>query len=140
MIAVSGTYPDPPLDFTQWSPSLCGKLVHPQATQIDGNVYIRPASGSSTSLIVFAPTEGKGCAAQLASLDDFRKLWPEFEKNGVEIDRSSRSVLKGPDAGRFELQHAQPDAPAINLLPAEVRSILGWSEAEAKTPGAYPLR
>jgi parallel beta-helix repeat protein len=140
VIAVSDTYPDPPLDFTQWSPSLCGKLVHPQATQVDGNVYIRPAFGSSVPLIVFAPTEDKGCATQLASLDDFRKLRPEFEKNGVEIGRSPRSVLKGPDAGRFELLHALPNAPAINFMPLEVRSLLGWSEADAKTPGAYPLR
>jgi parallel beta-helix repeat protein len=140
VIAVSGAYPDPPLDFTQPPPSLCGKLVHPQATQVDGNVYIRPASESSVPLIVFAPAGDKGCATRLATLDDFRKLRPEFEKNGVEIRRSPRSVLKGPDAGRFELQHALPNAPAINFLPPEVRSLLGWSEADAKTPGAYPLR
>jgi hypothetical protein len=138
VIAVSDTYPDPLLDFTQRSASLCGKLKNALATKVDGNVYIRLAS--SVPLIVFAPTEAEGCASQLATLDDFRKLRPAFEKNGVEIDRSPRSVLKGPDAGHFELQHALPGAPAINLLPPEVRSLLGWSEAEAKTAGAYPLR
>jgi len=42
--------------------------------------------------------------------------------------------------GHFELQHALPGAPAINLLPAEVRALLGWNEVEAMTPGAFPLR
>jgi len=138
VIAVSDTYPDPLLDFTQRPTSLCGKLKNALATNVDGNVYIRPAS--SVPLIVFSPTDAEGCISQLATLDDFRKLRSEFEKNGVEIDRSPRSVLKGPDAGHFELQHTLPGAPAVNLLPAEVRSLLGWSEAEAKTAGAYPLR
>jgi len=38
------------------------------------------------------------------------------------------------------LQGSLPDAPAGNFLPSEVRELLGWNEAEAKTPGAYPLR
>jgi hypothetical protein len=91
-------------------------------------------------LIVYAPSEAENCNSQLASLDDFRKLEPAFEKNGVQIDRSPRSVLKGPDLGHFELQRALPNAPAINFLPPELRSLLGWTEEEAKTPGAYPLR
>jgi len=143
VIAVSETYRDPLLDFTQRSPSLCGKLVHAQANEVNGNVYIRAASTATSAtvpLIVYAPSEAEGCVSQLVSLDDFRKLRPALEKNGVEIDRSTRSVLKGPDAGRFELQHALPGLPAINLLPPEVRSLLGWTETDAKTPGAYPLR
>jgi hypothetical protein len=91
-------------------------------------------------LIVYAPSEGENCTSRLASLDDFRKLQPAFEKNGVQIDHSPRSVLKGPDLGHFELQRALPNAPARNFLPSEVRSLLGWSEAQAETPGAYPLR
>ncbi len=168
VMAASDSYGEPLLEFLQRTPSLCGKLQHAQATEVDGNVYIREAatavsgvvsgtvsgavsgggsgtasaaaSGAPAPLIVYAPMEGEKCTARLATLDDFRKLEPAFEKNGVEIDRSPRSVLKGPDVGHFELQRALPGAPAINLLPAEVRSLLGWNEAEATTPGAYPLR
>jgi len=142
LMAASDSFHDPLLEFVQKSASLCGKLVHPEATQVDGNVYIRAASpdAAAPSLIVYAPTEAAGCNSQLAALDDFRKLQPAFEKNGVQIDRSPRSVLRGPDLGHFELQRVLPNAPAINFLPPEVRSLLGWSEAEAKTPGAYPLR
>jgi hypothetical protein len=75
----------------------------------------------------------------LASLAEFRKLEPGFEMNGVEIDQSPRSVLKGPDLSNFELQHAIANAPAIDLLPADVRALLRWTEAQAKNPGAYPL-
>ncbi len=144
LMAASNSYRDPLLEFLQWSPSLCGKLKHAQATQVNGNVYIRAASaavsGAPSPLIVFAPTEGENCTTRLATLDDFLKLEPGFEKDGVEIDRSARSVLKGPDAGHFELQAPLPNASAKDFLPPEVRSLLGWTEAESKTPGAYPLR
>jgi parallel beta-helix repeat protein len=143
VMAATDSFHDPLLKFVQSSASLCGKLVHPEATLVDGNVYIRAASADAAAappLIVYAPTDGPNCTSQLASLDDFRKLQPAFEKNGVQIDRSPRSVLRGPDLGHFELQRALPNAPAINFLPPEVRSLLGWSEADAKTPGAYPLR
>jgi hypothetical protein len=141
VLAASDSYRDPLLEFLQRPTSLCGKLVHSQATEVDGNVYIRTAStgsGVSAPLIVYAPSEGENCTSRLASLDDFRKLQPAFEKNGVEIARSPRSVLKGPDLGHFELQRALANVPARNFLPPEVRSLLGWNEAEAMTPGAYP--
>ena len=144
LMAASDSYRDPLLEFLQRPSSLCGKLQHAQATEVDGNVYIRAASTTGSAapapLIVYAPSEGENCTSRLASLDDFRKLQPAFEKSGVQIDRSPRSVLKGPDMGHFELQRALPNAPARNFLPPEVRSLLGWSEAQAETPGAYPLR
>jgi hypothetical protein len=143
-MAATDSFHDPLLEFVQRPSSLCGKLVNAQAAEVDGNVYIRAAStavsGAPVPLIVYAPSQGENCASRLASLADFRKLEPAFEKKGVQIDRSPLSVLKGPDLGHFELQRALPDAPAINFLPPEVRSLLGWTEAEAKTPGAYPLR
>jgi len=142
-MVATDSYREPLLEFLQIPPSLCGKLAHAQAAEVDGNVYLRAASTGSSApapLIVYAPSAGENCTSRLASLDDFRKLEPAFEKNGVQIDRSPRSVLKGPDLGHFELRRPLPNVPAINFLPPEVRSLLGWSEAEAKTPGAYPLR
>jgi parallel beta-helix repeat protein len=143
LMAATDSYSEPLLEFLQRPPSLCGKLQHAQATEVDGNVYLRAAStgsGAPAPLILYAPSAGENCTSRFVSLDDFRKLQPAFEKNGVQIDRSPRSVLKGPDRGNFELQRALPNVPARNFLPSEVRSLLGWSEAEAMTPGAYPLR
>jgi hypothetical protein len=142
LMAATVSYSDPLLEFLEKS-SLCGTLKNAQAAEVDGNVYLRAAStGSATlaPLIVYAPSQGENCTSRLASLEAFRTLEPGFEKNGVEIDRSPRSVLKGPDLGNFQLRHALTDAPARNFLPPEVRSLLGWNEEEAKTPGAYPLR
>jgi parallel beta-helix repeat protein len=143
LMAASDSFRDPLLEFVQRPSALCGKLVHAQATEVDGNVYLRSAStavSGAPPLITYAPSEGENCTSRLDSLNDFRKIEPSFEKNGVQIDRSPRSVLKGPDVSNFELQRALPNAPAINILPPEVRALLGWNEAEAKTPGAYPLR
>jgi hypothetical protein len=140
VMAASDSFRGPLLEFGQWPSSLCDKLKNAQATEVDGNVYLRDAASATEPLIVYAPSQGENCASRLGSLDDFRKLEPAFEKNGVEIDRSPRSILKGPDLGHFELQHPLPNAPAMNFLPPEVRTLLGWSEAEAKTPGAFPLR
>ncbi|MGB0065480.1 MAG: right-handed parallel beta-helix repeat-containing protein, partial [Terracidiphilus sp.] len=145
LMAATAGFRNPLLAFLQ-KPTLCGKLEHPQANQVDGNVYIRALfiSQSRTSpapalpLISVAPVPGDNCSAQAATLAYFRKLEPAFEAHGLEIDRSPRSVLKGPDLDNFELQRAIPDAPSIDLLPADVRSLLGWTDAEAKTPGAYP--
>jgi parallel beta-helix repeat protein len=142
LMAATEAFHGPLLEFAQKA-SLCGKLVHPQAKEVDGNVYIRSpwtASGAPPPSIADAPSAGENCSAKAASLTEFRKLEPAFEMNGVEIDRSPRSVLKGPDLGRFELQRAIAEAPAKDLLPADVRALLGWNEAEAQTPGAYPLQ
>lgn len=108
-----------------------------------GMAVTYPSSAADTAtppLISISPTPGDNCFAQAITLADFRKLAPAFESHGVEIDRSPRSVLEGPDVGNFELQHSIEGGPSSDLLPADVRSILGWTEAEAKTPGAYPLK
>lgn len=142
LMAATESFHDPLLEFLQTA-SLCGKLQHPEATEVDGNVYVRSsvtAAGDPAHLIAYAPSTGESCSTKLSSLDDFRKLQPAFEKNGIQIDRTPRSVLKAPDVGNLELQHALPGAPVKNLLPADVRSLLGWSESQATTAGAYPLR
>ena len=137
VMAATEGFRDPLLGFMQRA-SLCGKLEHPQAKGVDGNVYIRSpfaaAFGTPAPLIAYAPAQGENCSETAASLAEFRKLEPAFERNGVEIDHSPRSVLKGPDLGNFELQRALPNAPARNFLPADVRALLGWSEAEARRP------
>lgn len=138
MAATDGAH-DTLLEFNQ-SPKLCGQLLNPMAKEVDANVYLRPLSttGSPAPLILYGPAKGEQCAAEAASQADFRKLMPEFEKNGVQIDKSPRSLLKGPDMGNYTLQHSIPGAATGDFLPRDVRTLLGWSELEAKTPGAYP--
>jgi hypothetical protein len=89
---------------------------------------------------VWSPADTDGCTARLTSLDEFRKLVPAFEAGGRQLDRTPRSIFHGPDLGRYELLQALPGTPGAATLPADVRALLGWSEEDAQSPGAYPFR
>jgi hypothetical protein len=98
-----------------------------------------PGTGAPP-LILWSPAANDSCSARLGSLDEFRKLAPAFEAGGRQIDGTPRSVFKGPDLGRYELLQALPGTPGGEMLPADVRRLLGWSEEDARSPGAYPFR
>jgi hypothetical protein len=132
LLVASQAYRGPLLRFEQPA-SLCAQLPRPQANEIGGNVYVRaPLPGAAAT-----PSPLIAC---LGSLDEFRKLVPAFEANGRQLDRTPRSIFKAPDLGRYELLQPLPQTPAGQMLPADVRQLLGWSEEEARSPGAYPFR
>jgi len=137
LLVASDAYRGPLLRFEQ-PKSLCPKLQRPQATEVDGNVYVRAAATTSLPLIVWSPAVSDSCILTLASLDEFRKLAPAFETGGQQLDRTLRSIFKGPDLGRYELLQALPGTRG--RLPADIRKLLGWSEEETRSPGAYPFR
>jgi hypothetical protein len=142
LLVASEAYRKPLLRFEQPA-ALCGRLPHPMAKEVNGNVYVRataPDASAAPPLIQMSPAATDSCITTLASLDDFRKLEPAFETNGRQLDRTPRSVFKSPDLGRYELLQTLPGTPAGETIPAEVRKLLGWSEVEARSPGAYPLR
>ena len=121
------------------APVLCTKLTQPQVTAMDGNVYVRPdvPDENASPLLAWAPIASPSCAGTLRSLDYFRKLAPVFESNGQQLDRTPRSVFEGPDIDRYKPLKAIP-AAAADPLPPDVMMLLGWSEDQAKTVGAYP--
>ena len=141
LLVASETYRNPLLEFEQ-PRSLCTKLPRPQAKEVGGNVYVRAnlPGTAAPPLILWSPAANDSCSARLGSLDEFRKLVPGFETGGQQLDRTPRSVFKGPDLGRYELLQALPDTKDGEMLPADVRKLLGWSEEDARSPGAYPLR
>jgi parallel beta-helix repeat protein len=142
LLVASEAYRGPLLRFEQPGP-LCAKLPRPQAKEVGGNVYVRatlPGATAALPLIVWSPAATDGCVATLGSLDEFRKLAPGLEASGRQLDRTPRSIFKGPDLGRYELLQALPGTPGGEMLPADVRKLLGWSEEEARSPGAYPFR
>jgi hypothetical protein len=140
LLVASEAYRGPLLRFGQPS-SLCAKLQRPQVKELNGNVYVRAAAPGAASgpLLVWSPAASDSCVARLGSLDEFRKLVPAFEINGRQLDRTPRSIFKGPDVGRYELLQVLPGTPEV-ALPADVRKLLGWSEEEAESPGAYPFQ
>ena len=143
LMVASEAYRKPLLEFAQ-PKSLCAKLQRPMAKEIGGNVYVRASLPGATAaplpLIVWSPAATEICVSRLGSLDEFRKLVPAFEGGGRQLDRTSRSIFKGPDLGRYELLQALPGTPGGPTLPADIRKLLGWSEDDARSPGAYPWR
>jgi hypothetical protein len=73
-------------------------------------------------------------------LGDFRRLVATFETRGRQIDASPGSILKSPDLGNYELVGALPGTAGGEAAPGDVRRLLGWSEQESRSPGAYPFR
>jgi parallel beta-helix repeat protein len=134
LLVASDTYRDSLLRFEQ-SPVLSGKLTRPQATKVDGNVYAR-AGGAALPLITWAPTD-TGNGATLDTLAEFRKLVPKFEAHSRLIDRTPRSVFKGPDIGRYELR---APVPATVPTPASILKLLGWGKVKGFVAGAYPFK
>jgi hypothetical protein len=142
LMVATEAYHRPLLQFEQPA-SLCAKLPRSQAKQVGGNVYVRaslPGAAGVSPLILWSPVATESCVSRLASLDEFRKLAPGFEADGRQLDRTARGIFKGPDLGRYELLEALPGTAEGETLPADVRKLLGWSEEDARSPGAYPFR
>lgn len=143
LLVASEDYREPLLRFEQ-PKALCGKLTQPQADLVDGNVYVRPATTAGGSplkasgLFVWSPASGETCQVQLATLEEFRKAAPSFEGGGRYVDRQPLSIFRSPDLERYDLRGPLPVDARPVPLPAEVRKLLGWSEAQARTIGAYP--
>ena len=136
LMVASEAYRRPLLQFEQ-PKSLCARLQRSMAKEVGGNVYVR-AIAASSPLIVWSPAATESCVSRLGSLDEFRKLVPAFEASGRQLDATPRSIFKGPDLGRYELLQALPGMTG-EALPADIRKLLGWSEEDARSPGAYPF-
>ena len=139
LLVASESYRGPLLRFEQ-PKALCERLAQPQVKDLDGNVYVRAsiAGAAAPPLVVWSPAATDSCLAETDSLEALRGRAPRFESSGRQIDSSPRSVFKGPDLGRYELLRGIPGTrPA---LPVDVRKLLGWSERESLSPGAYPFR
>jgi Right handed beta helix region len=119
--------------------ALCAQLARPQAKQVDGNVYVRHGSASSP-LVVWSPVAGENCQVELASLEELRKLDPGLEARGRYLGDYTGALFRSPELRNLELARLLPGLPAADLLPVEVRRLLGWPEKEPRAPGAFPFR
>ncbi len=135
LLVADASYAQPLLRFEQTRP-LCGRLTRPQATQVDGNLYVRLSGGAPGPLAVWSPAAGDDCTERLDSLDGLRRLG--FEAGGREVRDWFGALFKSPELRRLEPARAlvPPGAPT----PIEVRKLLGWPEQDSRHPGAYPVR
>jgi len=137
LLVASESFRKPLLRFEQ-ARGLCGKLTRPQATEVDGNVYVRAGSGGP--LLVWSPVAGESCQVEVASLEELRKLQPGLETRGLYLRDYVGALFRSPELRRFDLARPIPGFAPVDDLPAAVRVLLGWPEREPRTPGAYPAR
>jgi hypothetical protein len=137
LLVASESFRKPLLRFEQ-PKALCGRLTQPQATAVDGNVYVRAAT--SGPLVVWSPVAGESCQVETGSLDELRKLAAGVEANGRELSGYHGALFRSPELRRLELARPLPGLPAAAGPPAELRRLLGWPEREPLAPGAFPVR
>lgn len=138
LIVASDAYTRPLLQFEQ-PKALCEQLTKPQATQVDGNVYVRAAStDASGPLMVWSPAATETCGHPVGSLEQFRELAPAFDAKARFVARDPRSVFRSPELSRYDL--AQPFPGTGVETPAAVLELLGWSREQSGSAGAYPYR
>jgi parallel beta-helix repeat protein len=136
LLVADAGFEKPLLRFEQVK-GLCGRLTKPQVTRFDGNVYVRRGAGGR-NLMVWSPVAGDKCQVELKDLDALRKLHPEFEEHSLYLAGYPGSLFRSPELRNYQLIQAFSQ-PAPDVLPADVRQLLGWPKAEARAPGAYPL-
>lgn len=137
LLVATERFSKPLLRFEQ-SRALTGKLTRSQATQSDGNVYVRSDAADPTALLVWGPVPGDGATTEFKTLADFQKLCPPFEARSRVVASSLGALFKSPDLRRYELIHDLSLPESAAPMPDEVRRQLGWPEQDAFQPGAYP--
>jgi hypothetical protein len=127
-----------PLARFEQPPALCQRLTRPQVTHVDFNVYVRQGT-SPQPLVVWSPAPGGQCQVGLDSLADLQKVSSGFERNGRSFSGYGGALFRSPELRRLELASLPPGVQPVSGVPADVRRLLGWSEAPS-IPGAFPFR
>jgi hypothetical protein len=114
---------------------LQGKLTKPQFVTVDYNLYVRPADTIARSLVVWSPAEGDTNQFEFKTLAELQARYPQFEAHSQSIELDPGAVLQSPELRNF--QPVRPLPVQIPPLPADIASLLGWSQQSASVPGAY---
>jgi len=138
LLVASEGYTRPLVRFEQ-PQALCGQLPRPQAQLLDANVYVRYGAAAAP-LVTWSPVAGDKCQVDLASLEELQQQQAGLEARGLFVRDFAGALFKSPELKRFELARLPSGWPAVDLLPLEVRRLLGWAEKGPLAPGAYPAR
>jgi hypothetical protein len=137
LLVADESFKKPLLRFEQ-PKALCARLSAPQVAELDGNVYVRRGDGVER-LVVWSPAAGEDCRVELDSLEGLRRLQPGFEARSLYLGNYVGALFKSPELRNYELARSLPVSLA-DLVPAEIRKLLGWKEQDSGVPGAYPVR
>jgi hypothetical protein len=127
-----------PLLFVWQQASLCEQLTKPQLAQLDYNAYVRGADKASYPLILWSPASNEKCQEEFASLENLRKLYPEFSANSRNYLNYDGPLFKGMELGNYQLLPAFTGSKLGMQLPAEIGKLLGQAKKDVRYVGAYP--
>ncbi len=116
---------------------LADRLKMSHVTAFDGNVYVRSGTALAGTVVAWSPSVGEKTTVEYATLADFRKVQPAFEARSQEFELQSSAVVRSVFLKNFELVPSFKATVPAETLPADVQKLLGWSAADATTPGAY---
>ncbi|MBN2201109.1 right-handed parallel beta-helix repeat-containing protein [bacterium] len=128
-------YRDALLRFEQ-AAVLCGKLDKPQASSVDGNVYVRTPGAESDTLIHWAPASEPDCGTGFVTPDEAARAIPGIEPHGRLVVSDLGSVFMSPELGNYR---PVPKAlsPTGVRIPESVLKLIGVKSGKAVLPGAY---
>jgi hypothetical protein len=122
-----------------WQPdSLCNQLSQPMLKQFDYNMFVRSSSAAVAPLILWSPAKNNDCQLSCESLEDLRKLYPEFSAHSRYFPEYKGPLFKSTELGNYQLLQTFPGSAAGTQLPAEITKLLGIQEKEIRFIGAYP--
>lgn len=127
-----------PLLFVWQQATLCQQLTQPQLQQLDYNAYVRGAGKTSYPLMLWGPASSENCQVGIQSLDELRKLYPQFSANSRFYASYDGPLFKGMELGNYQLLPDFPGAKAGMPLPAPINKLLGQLKKGSGYVGAYP--
>ncbi len=127
-----------PLLFT-WQPAtLCQRLSKPLLSQLDHNVYVRGAEKTASPLILWSPAPGERCQVGFDSLEDLRKVYPEFSADSRYFATYYGPLFKSMELGSYQVLPDFPGLKSGTQLPAGISKLLGQSNKDGRYVGAFP--
>ena len=116
---------------------LCGRLTRPAASLIAGNVFVRSPAAIASTLIVWGPTAGPDCIAELKTPAELTALNPAFPAPGIFLRRELGSVVRNPALERFDLLDTFAADASVPAAPAAILALLAWKPGTPAVAGAY---
>jgi parallel beta-helix repeat protein len=127
-----------PLLFVWQPPSLCDQMSRPQLTQLDYNVYVQSPQKTTSPVIMWSPASNADCQIGIDSLENLRKLYPEFAANSRYYKNYEGPVFKSMELKNYQLLNTFPGSKTGTPLPAKIIKLLGRQKNNDLHVGAYP--
>jgi hypothetical protein len=137
LLAADEGYARPLVRFVQ-SDAVRERLKNPHVKEFDGNVYVRRAGVKRTPLILWAPMANEKGSVELASLDELKKLQPQFEGHAQFYSDYWGPLFESVELNRFSLLPEFSGAKGGIAIPEKIRELLRLKKEQATFVGAYP--